>query len=202
VGGGALTPATFGAMTISANTSGGLTKTNTGTLTLTGANTYTGATNIRNGSIVIGGGDNRLATTNAVVLGDTSTTGRLVLGDGTARNQTLGALTTAGAGGSVVGGAATNSTLTLSIPSGTNTFAGTLGGAGTNENNLVLAKSGNGQLFLTTAHTYTGATNVNAGNLRISHASALGSTAGGTSVASGAALELTGGIAVGAEALT
>jgi fibronectin-binding autotransporter adhesin len=146
-------------------TTGILAKTGAGSLTLTGANTNTGGTSIRNGSIILVGGNDRLATTGSVVLGDTGTSGRLVLGDGTARNQTLAGLTTTGLGGSVVGGASTNSVLTLNIASGTNTFGGTLGGAGTNENNLALTKNGAGKLTLTGTNTYTGVTTVSTGSL-------------------------------------
>src|SRR6202022_775186 len=65
-----------------------------------------------------------------------------------------------------------------------------------------LKKLGNGTLTLTGANAYTGATTVSAGVLNIQNATALGTTATGTSVSSGAALQIQGGIAVGAEALT
>jgi autotransporter-associated beta strand protein len=63
-------------------------------------------------------------------------------------------------------------------------------------------KTGDGTLLLTTANTYYGPTTNSAGALRISHSGALGNTGAGTVVSSGAALELTNNIAVGAEALT
>jgi autotransporter-associated beta strand protein len=61
---------------------------------------------------------------------------------------------------------------------------------------------GSGTLTLTGANTYTGATTLSAGVINIRNATALGTTAGGITVASDAALELQGGITVGAEALT
>jgi autotransporter-associated beta strand protein len=79
---------------------------------------------------------------------------------------------------------------------GNTTITSAIGGAGG------LSKDGAGTLTLTGANTYTGATNVTAGVLKIQHATALGTTAGGVSVDSGAALQIQGGITVGAEALT
>jgi autotransporter-associated beta strand protein/T5SS/PEP-CTERM-associated repeat protein len=55
-GGGYGTAATLGTATIAANTSGGLIKLNTGTLTLTGANTYTNLTKVRAGTLALGSG--------------------------------------------------------------------------------------------------------------------------------------------------
>lgn len=66
-----------------------------------------------------------------------------------------------------------------------------------------LTKSGGtGTLILAGANTYTGLTAVNIGVLNIQNNTALGSTAGSTTVASGAALQLQGGITVTGEALS
>jgi autotransporter-associated beta strand protein len=65
-----------------------------------------------------------------------------------------------------------------------------------------IAKTGAGTMVLTSANTYTGTTTVSAGILRITNGDALGGTAGGTTVASGAVLELAGGITTAAEPLT
>lgn len=156
-----------------------LTKGGIGALTLNGANTFTGGTNIKNGSIIISNGDNRLAAGGAVTLGDVTTSGKLVVGTSiTARNQTLAGLTATGLGGSVVGAHETNnSTLTLNIASGSSTFGGTLGGAGTNENMLALTKSGAGTFELTGVNTFTGNVSIGAGNLVINNSEALGTSA-------------------------
>jgi autotransporter-associated beta strand protein len=55
VGGGYTTAATLGTVTTAANTSGGLTKTGSGTVSLSGTNTYTGTTVISNGTLKLNG---------------------------------------------------------------------------------------------------------------------------------------------------
>ena len=57
-------------------------------------------------------------------------------------------------------------------------------------------------MILSGANTYSGATTVNAGVLSVRHPSALGTTAGGTTVNTGGELQLQGGTAIGAESLT
>jgi len=59
-----------------------------------------------------------------------------------------------------------------------------------------------GKWVLSGNNTYTGATTVTGGILNIQSANALGGTGNGTSVASGAALQIQGGITTAAEALT
>ena len=76
------------------------------------------------------------------------------------------------------------------------TVSGTHGIAGSTG----IVKSGTGSLTLATPNTFTGALTVNAGTIRAGHADALGSTATGTTIASGATLDLNG-TAVGAEPL-
>ena len=66
------------------------------------------------------------------------------------------------------------------------TYTGIVAGAST------LTKSGTGTLVLAGTNIYTGSTSVSAGVLRIQNASALGGVATGTTVTSGAALEIDG----------
>ena len=65
-----------------------------------------------------------------------------------------------------------------------------------------LTKNGVGELGLTASNSYAGLTTVNGGLLVVDHSFALGTTAGGTVVNSGAVLTLRFGVAVGAEPLT
>ena len=65
-----------------------------------------------------------------------------------------------------------------------------------------LTKNGVGEVGLSAANTYSGLTTVNDGFVLVNHSSALGSTAGGTVVNSGAVLALNFGVNVPAEPLT
>ena len=65
-----------------------------------------------------------------------------------------------------------------------------------------MIKDGAGTMELSGANTYTGSTTVNAGVLNIQNSTALGTGASGTTVNTGAALQMQGGIAVTSEALT
>jgi len=102
---------------------------------------------------------------------------------------------------------------TLSITN-TNTITGagfglTLGGAGNIVLNSVIGtgagtviKEGSGTATLAATNTYTGATTISAGALRATTNTSLGTVAGGVTAANGAALELSGSISIGAEALS
>lgn len=110
---------------------------------------------------------------------------------------TLAQTWSAASGNLVFGGNIANGGFLLTIGGGSNTSAsGVISGTGG------LTKNGAGTLTLSGANSYTGATTVNTGVLNVQNATGLGTTAAGTTVASGAALQLQGGIAVGNETLS
>ena len=131
---------------------GSLTKTNTGTLILSGANTYTGATNINAGTLKEGAA-NTIADTSAVTVATGATY------DLNGFSETIGSLAGGGTVTSGIGGART---LTAGGDNTSTLFSGVLqNGSGT----VSLTKSGTGTLTFSGTNTYTGATTVNAGAL-------------------------------------
>jgi autotransporter-associated beta strand protein len=168
-----------------------------GTVTL---GSLSGAGNTRFGSDAVITGGIAEGTVNAVgnltanLSGGTTTVGGVAtigtLSSGTANlNGATSAVTTLTGGTVNLGGSTA-----LTVNAGT--YAGGMAGGGS------LTKAGATTLTLTGANSYTGNTTVSTGVLNIQHASALGTTAAGTTVASGAALQLQNNITVGAEALT
>jgi MYXO-CTERM domain-containing protein len=151
-------------------------------------------TTLGSGSITLAGGRLQLSTSGAfafsraITVGAAGGTFAFTAADAVVTDSTARAL-----GGPL--------TLELSESSATATFSGILSGAGS------LAKSGAGALTLTAANTFEGTTTVSAGRLIVQNNAALGSTAGGTSVLSGATLDLGGTLAtnalnLGAEVVT
>lgn len=88
--------------------------------------------------------------------------------------------------------------LIFAVQSGSLTVSALIG---TLNGSNAVTKSGAGRMIISAANSYQGALRVNEGVVRLSHATASGSTGGGITVQNGAALELTGGISVGAETL-
>lgn len=163
--------------------SGAVEKVGSGELTFSGNNTYIGATNIKAGTLKLG---------NAGAIGDLSamniSSGATFDLNGYA--ETVGSI--AGAGNIVMGTAA----LTSGGNNASTTFSGVISGTAGNFN-----KAGSGTLTLSGNNTYTGVTNVQGGTLTAAHANALGATAGGTNVASGATLNVNN-VTLAAEAIT
>ena len=179
---------TFTANAIFSGT-GTLNKTGTGTLVLGGVNTYTGATNVNAGTLR-NGIANVILDTSAVTVASGATY------DLNSFSETIGSLA---GGGTVTSGAAGALTLTAGGDNTSTLFSGVLqNGSGT----VSFTKTGTGTLTLSGANTYSGLTTVSGGILLIQNSAALGTTAGGTTVSSGATLELQSNIAVAAEPLT
>jgi fibronectin-binding autotransporter adhesin len=100
--------------------------------------------------------------------------------------------------------ASANSMVTLTLTGGGSGVV-TLSGAitpGNGNRDYAISKTSTSTFILSGANNYGGATTISGGVLNIQNSSALGSIASGTSVSSGAALQIQGGIAVGNEALT
>jgi len=166
-----------------------LTKAGTGTLIVSGANTYTGATAITAGTLQLG-------ATNAVPSGSAVTVSGGATFDLRGFSDAIGSL--AGAG-TVTSGAAGAVTLTAGGNNSSTTFSGVMqNGSGT----VALTKVGTGTMTLSGANTYSGATTASAGVLDVQNNTALGATAGATTVAGGAALQLDGSGLVVAEPVT
>uniref|UniRef100_UPI0025FEA18F autotransporter-associated beta strand repeat-containing protein n=1 Tax=Limnohabitans sp. Rim8 TaxID=1100718 RepID=UPI0025FEA18F len=154
-----------------------------GDLSIAGANSigFTGA-------ISGPGGINNIGTVTTNLLGANTYSGSTTITAGTVR---VGP-TSAGTLGT--GNVINNATLEFNRTD-THSVSNVISGSGS------VTKLGTGTLILTGANSYTGATTVSDGTLAISHASGLGGTGAGTSVANGATLDLRGA-AVGAEAIT
>lgn len=149
---------------------GGLLKTDFGTLFLSGNNTYSGRTQIDAGTLRMG---------SPTALG---TSGQLTIGSaGTLdiNGFSLGLGSIEGTGSVALGGGA----LTLGVGNASSTFAGRLSGAG------LFTKTGAGTLTLTGANTHTGVTRVEGGTLTAGAPNVFG-IAPAISIESGATLDL------------
>jgi autotransporter-associated beta strand protein len=152
-----------------------LTKTGTGTQTLSGANTYTGDTKISGGTLTLG---NSLALQSSTL--DYNSYGG-TLDFGALTNATFGGLK-----GTQNIALTNNFALSVGNNNANTTYSGALSGTGD-----TLTKIGSGTLTLSATNTYTGATSVSNGVLRLTLAEALASgTAVVISTTTGAKIDL------------
>ncbi|MEK7293684.1 MAG: autotransporter-associated beta strand repeat-containing protein, partial [Nitrospirota bacterium] len=194
---------------------GTLTKINTGTLTLTGANTYTGATTVTSGALniqnntalgTVAGGTTvasgaALELQGGITVGAEALTltGRGISSGGALRNVSgnnsyAGAVTLASlsrinsdSGTLTLTGGVTNAGFLLSVGGAGNTLFDTAAIAGLGG----FTKDGTGIATFNFANTYTGATTISAGTLRLGAADRINDTSV-TTVASGGTFDLNG----------
>jgi filamentous hemagglutinin family protein len=161
---------------------GNLFKQGGGTFTLSGANSYTGLTTVNAGTLAYG-------ITNALDAGAVTVNGGTL--DIGSYSDTVGAVTLNS--GAISGTTGVLTGTGYDVQSGT--ISARLGGAG------ALTKSTGNTVTLSGANSYTGATTISAGKLSAADADALGTTAGTTTVAEGATLEIAN-VAIGNETIT
>src|SRR5438270_804252 len=150
LGAGGGTVQTDAATTLSGNISGagGLNKTGTSSLTLSGTNTFTGPATVNNGKLTLIGGS-AIGDTTAVVVNTSATTAGSLQID---QAETIGSL--AGSGNVLL-----NAGLTTGGDNTSTAYSGVISGI------APLIKTGTGTFTLTGANTYSGGTVVNNGTL-------------------------------------
>ena len=161
------------------NGDGSIEKAGSDRLTLTGINTYTGGTTINQGELEVGSA------------GAIGSSGDIRFSGGTLRYTAQNTTDYSDRFSSDASQAYSIDTNGQEV-----NYASALTSSGG-----TLTKSGTGKLTLSGADTYTGETTVNAGTLTINNPTALGGIEAGTTVISGATLDLKN-VSVGAEAIT
>ncbi len=160
---------------------GSLSKSTSGTVTLSGANTYTGGTSVSAGTLTLG---NTYALQNSTLT--LSSTGALVFAGGIG-SFNVGALS--GSGNLALADAANAAvTLTAGGNNASTTYSGVLSGPGG------IVKAGTGTLTLSDANTFTGPLVIEAGTLLAASEASLG-TGGTVTVGGGGTLGFTGAAA-------
>ncbi len=205
-------------LTISGIISGafGVTKAGAGTMTLSGLNTYTGTTLVSAGIL--------RATNNTVVASTNGPFGNnasaLQLGGGTIQSNVATfsrpiTVTVTNSGIDAYSSSRTiSSTITMALGTMNLNIGGTTASSAEGQDltlsgiisntagTLSLTKIGTSLVILSAANTYGGLTTISAGTLRLNNISALGATGTGTTITSGAVLDLNGLNYSSAEALT
>ena len=181
-----------GSTTGSLSTSSAIT--NNGTLAFNRTNTITQGTDFA--SVISGTGNLiQAGTGNLVLSGNNTYTGSTTISAGTLEIASAGRL-----GGGNYSQNITNNGVFLYSGTNNQTLSGIISGTGALTHNTTGGNTTT--LTLTGNNTYSGNTTVSAGILNIQHSNALGGSANGTTVASGAVLQLQGGITIASEALT
>ncbi|CAN5422426.1 autotransporter-associated beta strand repeat-containing protein [soil metagenome] len=173
------------------NAAADLTKTTTGTVTMTGANAYR--------DTVIDDGTLRLGADNVLSAGSLTVNGANAVFDLNGHTDAVGAVSlvngsiadTAGAPGALTG-------------TGFAVQAGTVGAVLTGGAGVALSKTTSGTVTLSAANSYLGNTSIaaNGGTLRVVDAGKLGADAGAVALGSGATLDIVGGANVSNTAFT
>ena len=163
--------------------SGGLSKSGSGTLTLSNANTYAGATTLSDGNLVLSGTGTLGNGSSLAMSADTALT---IAEDAGAKS--IGDLSSSASSSTI---ALNNNTLTVNQASNA-TFAGVISGSGG------FTKNGSGALTLSSANTYAGATTLSGGELILSGSGTLGN---GSSLKMLADTTLTIGAGAGSRAM-
>ena len=184
----------------------GLTKSNAGTLVLSGPNTYNGNTTINTG-VLRAANNQALGISGTVSMANTDAVLELANGISIARAMTVSdtgnnkelrlqsGATSAAYNGNITISEATAGNFDVTAGTGGRlTLGGVVGGTGAGG----LSKEGAGTVVVTNANTYTGGTNVNAGTLEVNNASGSGTGTGTVTVAAGATLAGEGSISAGA----
>ncbi|WP_009959323.1 autotransporter-associated beta strand repeat-containing protein [Verrucomicrobium spinosum] len=182
-GGGATTTASAGTVALSSNTSGGLTKSGAGVLTLSGANTYTGGTTILDGTLALGA---------AGVLADAGA----VTVDGIGAVFSLGANNETVAEVTLADGRIESSTGVLTATSydlRNGSVTAILDGS------AAVAKSTSGSVTVSAASTYTGGTTVTGGTYLVQNTTGSGTGTGHVTVQSGARFGGVGSVVTAAD---
>jgi autotransporter-associated beta strand protein len=158
--------------------SGAVVKNGSGTQGFTGANLYTGGTVVNAGALVVANATGSGVGPGSVLV---DVNGELRFGNG-------------GPGGSVAAGTITNNGMVVFNRSDDFTLTNVIVGGGG------VAKNNTNTVFIPNANTYTGATTIGVGALRIGNAGSLGTGSAGTTVQNDptARLELTGNLTLAA----
>lgn len=189
VTGGDNSSTTFSGLLSNGGATLALTKTGTGTMTLTGTNAYSGATTINSGTLA-GGAANTFSAASAMTLntggtldlgGFAQSINAVALAGGTLTNGSLtGAVTSTGGTINGISGAATLTTTSgTTVLSGNNSFTGISGSAALTMTGGTTILSGNGG--------FTGSTTIQGGNLSVN-----GTLGGSIAVNNGGVLKGTG----------